>query len=110
MTAKLCRYSGNILSQLSLLNVQTKDSQMEEALAALSGEVAESLAGMRATLTAMLRKIERLEMRDGEGVQCVATREALSLRAPGGMDAWCAENCRKGNCPSNLCACPVGSE
>ena len=24
-----------------------------------------------------------------------------------GMDAWCKENCRKGNCPSHLCACPA---
>ena len=72
----------------------------------LTGEVAESLAGMRGTLTALLRRIQILERREESrgGVVCVATREAINMP---GMDSWCAENCRKGNCPPNLCACPV---
>ena len=70
----------------------------------MTGEVVESLAGMRGTLTALLRRIETLETREEGRARCVATREALSLP---GMDDWCAENCRKGNCPSHLCMCPV---
>ena len=73
-------------------------------MVSVTGEVAESLAGMRGTPTALLRRIEILERREEGGVKCVATREALSVP---GMDDWCAENCRKGNCPSNLCTCPV---
>ena len=81
-----------------------------------------AMAGMKGTLTALLRRIETLEsgqMQQSLGA-CVATKEALHL--PGrqnqntifehfdyliGMDAWCSENCRKGNCPSHLCSCPV---
>ena len=71
----------------------------------LSGEVVQSLTGMRGTLTALLRRMETLESREVvRTARCVATQEAAHLP---GMDDWCGENCRIGNCPSHLCSCPV---
>ena len=71
----------------------------------LSAEVGTALSGMRSSLTALLHRIETLEKqsKDAMKVTCVATKEALKMP---GMDAWCGENCRKGNCPSHLCSCP----
>jgi len=89
--------------------VKTQVSELEEELKVLSNEMNTALAGMRSSMTALLRRIETLETSQMEmsgEVACVATKEALHLP---GMDGWCKENCRKGNCPSHLCSCPVSN-
>ena len=87
------------------MSLQSKTSQLEEAILSLSGEVVQSLTGMRGSITALLRRMDSLESRQGaRTARCVATQESAHLP---GMDDWCAENCRTGNCPSHLCSCPV---
>ena len=87
-----------------VFTVQTKTAQLEEAILSLSGEVVQSLTGMRGSLTALLRRMESLERREGRPGRCVATQDSSHLP---GMDDWCAENCSRGNCPPHLCSCPV---
>jgi len=82
-----------------------KTMELEHEVKFLSAEVSTSLEGMRSTLTTLLHRMEELERQSNNtrSVSCVATKEALNMP---GMDGWCSENCRKGNCPSHLCSCP----
>eukprot|EP00092_Neocalanus_flemingeri_P019571 GFUD01021203.1.p1 GENE.GFUD01021203.1~~GFUD01021203.1.p1 ORF type:complete len:595 (+),score=159.31 GFUD01021203.1:56-1840(+) len=85
--------------------LRVKTIELDHEMKFLSAEVGSALAGMRSSLTTLLHRIEGVEKesKNGRQVSCVATKEALKMP---GMDAWCSENCRKGNCPSHLCSCP----
>lgn len=91
-------------------DIKIRTDELEQELKFLSNEVNSALTGMRGSMTALLRRIEILEARPesqgSDGAKCVATKEAKDLP---GMDDWCKENCRKGNCPSHLCSCPINS-
>lgn len=86
--------------------MRVKGLELEHEMKFLSAEVGSALEGMRSSLTTLLHRIEVMEKESKRvrQVSCVATKEALKMP---GMDEWCSENCRKGNCPSHLCSCPT---
>jgi len=96
---------NNVPDTCDCEKLRVKTIELDHEMKFLSAEVGSALAGMRSSLTALLHRIESVEKQSKtmQQVSCVATKEALKMP---GMDAWCSENCRKGNCPSHLCSCP----
>jgi len=105
-TPKMSKNDNVVPGTCDCEQLTVKGLELEHEIKFLSAEVGSALAGMRSSLTTLLHRIEVMEKESKRvrQVSCVATKEALKMP---GMDDWCSENCRKGNCPSHLCSCPT---